>query len=772
MTALPALLGPTGKPLPLERLLAEGGEGAVFTLASDPAHLVKVYKRPRSPQEIEKLTAMPGLAKANPRLLELTAWPTTVVSHARTRQAAGFLMPRFGDCQPIQQLYNPVQRLRFFPRAGWRFQLRAAANLAAAFDEVHKAGCLVGDVNQSNALVTPDALVRLIDCDSFQVRANGKQYPCEVGVPHYTPPELQGKPLRGLVRTENHDRFGLAVLIYQLLFVGRHPYAGVYRGAGDPSFDQHIAEYRFAQGPLAHSWEMEPPRHTPHLADVPPELAILFRRAFERGGETGNRPVPADWLPALKRLEAELAACGADPGHTYWRGAGRCVWCRLAEGGGPEYYFGVAEDARPFAVDESRLRAVLDRLDAARIVAFPGVRPVPSPATRRALPVELDGLRARWETAVLARDQAVREGQSAEAAEYRRAEDRERLAVERLLGQFRKRDADLGAEFSAAREAVRAERQRRRAGAYVLAAVTLAGVLAMPVGFYHRGYAAIGGLTAVTFGLCLTAYLVLPSLSPAGRRVAAIHEQIRRARAQTDQLIRAVRAETLRAKQAAEAASRELRRQHDQSVAQAERAYRRRLADEEADRRERHRAAGQAVRANEAARADAIAAYRREHQAASDAVLARVSDCRRLAAEYEAEVKRLTVGAEAAARLRHLRLYLITDAVIPGVGAVRKQGAWRRPGFAPRRTSIRSPSAGSRGSGRRPRTPCSGGGTRCWRSSGSTRPRPSRRPSGVRWCPTTPRGRTSYWRMRTSTWPASAAWPRPVGRRWTAWRRS
>ena len=29
--------------------------------------------------------------------------------------------------------------------------------------EVHTAGCLIGDVNQSNALVTPQALVRLIE---------------------------------------------------------------------------------------------------------------------------------------------------------------------------------------------------------------------------------------------------------------------------------------------------------------------------------------------------------------------------------------------------------------------------------------------------------------------------------------------------------------------------------------------------------------------------------------------------------------------------------
>src|SRR5947209_2935353 len=142
-------------------------------------------------------------------------------------------------------LYNPVQRLKCYPRAGWDFQVRAAWNLAAAFDEVHKAGGLVGDVNQSNAQVSTRALVRLIDCDSFQIRANGKAYLCEVRVAHYIPPELQGKSLHGLIRTENHDAFGLAVLIYQLLFVGKHPFMGIDLGSGDPPFEQLIAEFRF-----------------------------------------------------------------------------------------------------------------------------------------------------------------------------------------------------------------------------------------------------------------------------------------------------------------------------------------------------------------------------------------------------------------------------------------------------------------------------------------------------------------------------------------------
>ena len=81
-------------------------------------------------------------------------------------------------------------------------------------------------------LVFKDATVRLIDCDSFQVQDKSRLLPCGVGVPEFIPPELQGKDAGSVTRDVEHDRFGLAMLTFFLLMMGRNPYAGVYRGAG------------------------------------------------------------------------------------------------------------------------------------------------------------------------------------------------------------------------------------------------------------------------------------------------------------------------------------------------------------------------------------------------------------------------------------------------------------------------------------------------------------------------------------------------------------
>jgi len=540
MSAPPRVIDQNGRPIALDRALASGGEGFIYTLPSDPTLLAKIYRpEKQSAEQGTKLRAL--LALRNPNLLGVAAWPTGLLFDPRSKEIVGFVMPRMLDCHLIQQLYNPVQRLKCFPRAGWSFQVRAALNLSAAFEEVHKAGCLVGDVNESNALVSTQALVRLIDCDSFQVRAGGRQYLCELGKPQYTPPELQGKSLRGLTRTENHDRFGLAVLIYQLLFVGRHPYMGVYQGSGDPSFEQLITEYRFAQGPGAQTWGMAPPPHTPTFKDIPVELGGLFRRAFERGSDAGSRPTPTDWVGALGRLEKVLAECATDPGHTYWRGAGACVWCRLAEQGGPEYYFGVAGGGAAFALDETRLQDVMRRLAAVQAPDFPYNRdhfappaaPVPEP-----LPDGLD--------------------------------------------------------------------EHRSFQMVLLVAVAVCALL-IPLGFVRGFLAAVGVFGAVVFGAW---WAILWTRSPWHR------EHLRRKR----DYHRACHA----------------------------------IADLE------YRWEGIQQR------------YRGEFRDTRRAVERAVSDCRRLPAEYDDELRRLAGNAEAHARLRHLRLHSIADADIPKIGTGRK----------------------------------------------------------------------------------------------------
>jgi DNA-binding helix-hairpin-helix protein with protein kinase domain len=318
----------------LGKKIGSGGEGDVYELLMSPKTTVaKIYKKPLDEKKQEKLRLM--ARGCNDDLKGISAWPTDVLSTRPGGPVAGFVMPKIADAEPIHKVYGPTHRKETFPHADWRFLVRAAKNLAAAFYVIHQYGYVIGDVNEGNILVNERACVRLIDCDSFQVRSKEQTWCCEVGVAHFTPPEIQKSGNFRLERTGNHDNFGLAVLIFQLLFLGRHPYAGVYSGKEDMPIEKAIAEFRFAYGKHAPAKAIAPPPNSVGLAIVPGELADLFERAFaERGTGPAGRPKAGDWWDILDPLENRLRRCSADSVHHYYAGLSSCPWCRLEEESG------------------------------------------------------------------------------------------------------------------------------------------------------------------------------------------------------------------------------------------------------------------------------------------------------------------------------------------------------------------------------------------------------------------------------------------------------
>jgi len=329
------LVDASGRPLRLGAELGKGGEGSVYALADQANLVAKLYHHPPGAEKSAKIVAMAKLG--TDRLLKLAAWPTSAI-HAASRggPVLGFLMPRISGHKPAFNLYSPKLRLQEFPSAGWAFLIHAAANAARAFAVIHESGHVIGDVNHGNLVVAADATVKLIDCDSFQVSANGQRWFCDVGVSTHQPPEFQRlTSYKQILRTPNHDNFGLAVIVFQLLFMARHPFSGRYLGAGDMPIERAIKEYRFAYGANALALQMKPPPGSLSLNGVTRNLALLFERAFApEGSREGARPKPEVWIAALGELAQALRKCAANPGHEYLAVTGKCPWCEIEATGG------------------------------------------------------------------------------------------------------------------------------------------------------------------------------------------------------------------------------------------------------------------------------------------------------------------------------------------------------------------------------------------------------------------------------------------------------
>ncbi|EEF58520.1 Uncharacterized protein with protein kinase and helix-hairpin-helix DNA-binding domains-like protein [Pedosphaera parvula Ellin514] len=317
----------SGRMLPLGDQFASGGEGVLYRLKDTETLCVKVYHEKPDVVQTRKLKLLRSRAEA---LSKVAALPKSLLfADADLSKVVGILIP-FVRGHEIHDLYGTRARLHHFPKASFRFMAHVAYNLAHVFDELHCHEIVIGDISEQNVKVLPDATVRLIDCDSFQVADEGTVYTSDVGTPLWTPPELQGKNLVGLHRDVNHDLFGLAQLIFLLCFAGRHPFAGVPRGGKQLTPEAAIGEFAFAFAPKELGLPLAPPPGCPALTALPGCMQELFMRAFLKGSEAPKaRPQAAEWKECLEELLKNLTACANHSGHIFWKKAVECPWCSV-----------------------------------------------------------------------------------------------------------------------------------------------------------------------------------------------------------------------------------------------------------------------------------------------------------------------------------------------------------------------------------------------------------------------------------------------------------
>ena len=294
-----------GRRYNLGKSLGSGGQAEVFAIEGKKELAAKIYRNAPGPIErakLEWMIAHPPAPAGLPGVL--IAWPQDLLldDHGRL---IGILLPRVEHGVPLITAFNPRLRAQKLPHYQRAQLLLVAQRLATLVETMHQSGYVIGDLNESNVLISSRGEVVLIDTDSFQVRAlrDGKviTYRSPVGKPDYTAPEIQGVSFHSVDRSFEHDRFALAVLIFQLLMDGRHPYAGRWLGSDDaPTLEKSIRQGLFPYS--RPSAVMQPPPQAPALSALEPGLAALFERAF--GATTAsflNRPSGEEWAVLLSR---------------------------------------------------------------------------------------------------------------------------------------------------------------------------------------------------------------------------------------------------------------------------------------------------------------------------------------------------------------------------------------------------------------------------------------------------------------------------------------
>ncbi|CUR54406.1 putative Serine/threonine protein kinase [metagenome] len=288
-------------------LLGEGGQGAVFELASETspsAVLALKWYRPE--------TAHPEQRAALNRLARQSApsdsflWPLEVLDGPRGG---------FGYVMPIRPAtYAPIADL-LTGRVDTPFStvVRLCMGLADAFLKLHAQGLCYRDISLGNVFFHPATGEPLI-CDNDNVGIDGRDVARVLGTSRFMAPEI----VRGTAQpSTSTDLYSLAVMIFYLLTF-HHPLQGrrelsfecFDRAAERELFGLHPV---FVFDPIDESNRPDPTVHRAVLdywALYPSYLREDFVRAFTAGlHDPSQRVREGLWRAHLSRLLDSIVVC-------------------------------------------------------------------------------------------------------------------------------------------------------------------------------------------------------------------------------------------------------------------------------------------------------------------------------------------------------------------------------------------------------------------------------------------------------------------------------
>lgn len=322
--------------LTLERLLKSGGAGSVFTLKERPREVAKLYHSDKDAQVYErKLRAMlelqPDLPAMQVQGIDQVqiAWPTTLLRDGRGR-FIGFTMPIL-DVAATSDLEHVLQerqaRAEGLP-TGLGAKMTLAANLAVMLAALHQRQHYVVDLKPLNVRFYRSSLfIAMLDCDGFSIQGKGERFPAGQVTTDYLAAEFQQRGVKP-GQEEAQDRFALAVMVFQLLNSGLHPYAGRPQGAPVPSdLPARIAANLYPYGRGKPHPRMLPSPVSGHEM-FPSALRDMFDRAF--AVQPKRRPSAQDWATQLlayaRRDSGQLVTCSKDAAHQHFLGM-PCAAC-------------------------------------------------------------------------------------------------------------------------------------------------------------------------------------------------------------------------------------------------------------------------------------------------------------------------------------------------------------------------------------------------------------------------------------------------------------
>lgn len=311
-------------------VISEGDRGKVAKIYHDPAKL--------SRSKIEAMLARPPrplTTRVGAEEFPKYAWPVSIVEHQDV--AVGFVMPAVDPALSLtlDHFYDrALLAERGLPDGlPLTFKLDLCRNLSLVLSDLHAHGHFVVDFKPQNMKVYKRThIVAMLDCDSYCIRGDGGRV---FSATNYSSGYIAPEALRARAAPkslgEHQDRFALAVVLFQLLNNGIHPFQGILQGDEELSTnDEKVREGLYPHG-LTPNPGIRPIRLSMHRC-FDDRTRALFDRAF--AGAPAERPSPGEWTRHFSAIlqNKGLEKCSVRPDDAnHIRFAGQaCAACALA----------------------------------------------------------------------------------------------------------------------------------------------------------------------------------------------------------------------------------------------------------------------------------------------------------------------------------------------------------------------------------------------------------------------------------------------------------
>lgn len=289
----------------INKLLGEGGQGAVYDVTRDGKHVaLKWYHKEKATASQKKILDN-LIAKGAPD--EHFLWPEDMIL-VDGGERFGYIMP----LRP-KQYSNPVALMKNRINPSFYTLCKVAYNATLAYQKLHKGGYCYSDISFGNLFFDPKTGDVLI-CDNDNVSVNGLDASQVLGTPRFMAPEIvlgQAKPSR------NTDLYSLAVLLFYLFMVN-HPLEGALE-ANIKCMDIHAMTLIYGKKPVFIFDPIDKSnRPVKGYQDnaliywdiIPQNLKDLFMESFTTGLKDPRKRITENtWLDTFANLMTGIIKC-------------------------------------------------------------------------------------------------------------------------------------------------------------------------------------------------------------------------------------------------------------------------------------------------------------------------------------------------------------------------------------------------------------------------------------------------------------------------------